>query len=202
MALRSDFLAAAAVLALAAGPACAGEAMLGVYQHDIMDGISHGGHFEHGKDIVFGFRTASLDELSLIWSPHVHFIVGLNTLGGTNYAAAGFDWRFKFGPEGRFYLEPGIGGAIHTGSVNLPSPNDPGLTPEQVAFRLHQFQTKLDLGSRVLFEPELSLGWRATDRWSVEMSWIHMSHAQLAGPQNPGLGDFGFRAVYRYGIDK
>jgi hypothetical protein len=201
MAYRT-FCAAAAVVCLAAGRACAGEAFLGVYQHDIMDGISHGGHFEHGKDIVFGLRTASLDELSWIWSPHVHFVVGLNTLGETDFAAAGFDWRFKFGPDDRFYFEPGIGGAIHTGSVNLPSPDDPGLTPAQVAYRIHQFDTKLDLGSRVLFEPELSLGWKATDRWSVEMSWIHMSHAQLAGPQNPGLGDFGFRAVYRYGIDK
>lgn len=200
MAYKAGFLAVAA-LSLAAGPALAGEAMLGVYQHDIMDGISHGGHFEHGKDIVFGVRTASLDELSAIWSPHVHFIVGVNTLGGTDFAAAGFDWRFKFADD-RFYLEPGIGAAIHTGSVDLPSPNDPGLTPAQVAYRLHQWQTKLDLGSRVLFEPELALGWKATDRWSLEMSWIHMSHAQLAGPQNPGLGDFGFRAVYRYGIDK
>jgi lipid A 3-O-deacylase len=201
MACRSYFVAAAAV-ALIAGPACAGEAMLGVYQHDIMDKISHGGHFEHGKDIVFGFRTASLDELSAIWSPHVHFIVGLNTLGETSYAAAGFDWRFKFGPDDRFYIEPGIGAAIHNGSVNLPSPFDPGLTQQEINKRIHDFQTKLDLGSRVLFEPELALGWKATDRWSLEMSWIHMSHAQLAGPQNPGLGDFGFRAVYRYGMDR
>ena len=201
MACRSYFMAVA-VLALAAGPACAGEAMLGVYQHDVMDRISHGGHFEHGKDIVFGFRTASLDELSAIGSPRVHVIVGVNTLGETSYAAAGFDWRLKFGPGDRFYFEPGIGAAIHTGAVNLPSPFDPGLTPQEVATRFHDFQTKLDLGSRVLFEPELSLGWKATDRWSIEMSWIHMSHAQLAGPQNPGLGNFGFRAVYRYGVDR
>jgi hypothetical protein len=201
MAFRASF-AAAAVLSVAAGPALAGELMLGVYQHDIMDGISHGGHYEHGKDIVFGVRTAALDELSAIWSPHLHLIVGVNTLGETSYAAAGFDWRFKFGPEDRFYFEPGIGGAIHTGPVNLPSPYDPGLSAAEMAKRLHDWQTKLDLGSRVLFEPELALGWKATDRWSVEMSWIHMSHAQLAGPQNPGLGDFGFRAVYRYGVDR
>jgi hypothetical protein len=122
----------------------------------------------------------------------------VNTRGGTDYAAAGFSWRFNFGGD-RFYFEPGIGAAIHNGEVNLPSPNDPGLTPAEQAKRLHDWQTKLDLGSRVLFEPEWSLGWRATDRFSLELSWIHMSHAQLAGPQNPGLGDFGVRAVYRYG---
>jgi lipid A 3-O-deacylase len=204
MAYRShcSLAVAAAVLALAATPAFAGEAMLGVYQHDVMDKISHGGHLEHGKQIVAGFRTASLDELSAIWSPHVHLLVGVNTLGGTNYVAAGFDWRIKFGSEGQFYLEPGIGASVHTGVVNLPSPYDPGLTVAEQNKRLSDWKTKLDLGSRVLFEPELSLGWKATDRWSLEMSWIHQSHAQLAGPQNPGLGDFGFRAVYRYGVDK
>jgi len=202
MAYRTLLVTTAALAGLIACPACAGEGFFGVYQHDIMDGISHGGHFEHGKDIVFGVRTASLYELSVIWSPHVHLVVGLNTLGETDFAAVGFDWRLKFGPDDQFYVEPGIGGAIHTGNVNLPSPNDPGLTPAQVAYRLNRWETKLDLGSRILFEPEISLGWKATDRWSVEMSWIHMSHAQLAGPQNPGLGDFGFRAVYRYGIDK
>lgn len=54
----------------------------------------------------------------------------------------------------------------------------------------------------MLFEPEWSLGWRATDRLSIEISWIHLSHAQLAGNQNPGLGDFGLRAVYRFGLDR
>jgi hypothetical protein len=51
----------------------------------------------------------------------------------------------------------------------------------------------------VLFEPEMSLGWRADARWAVELSWIHLSHGQLAGRQNPGLGDLGLRAVYRLG---
>ncbi len=54
----------------------------------------------------------------------------------------------------------------------------------------------------MLFEPEWSLGWKATDRMSVELSWIHLSHARLTGSQNPGLGDFGLPAVYRYGVDR
>ena len=53
MVCRSYFVAAA-ILTLVAGPACAGEAMLGVYQHAILDGISHGDHLEHGKEIVGG----------------------------------------------------------------------------------------------------------------------------------------------------
>ena len=198
---KALFLGFALLGAALSTSARAGEAFLGLYQHDIMDKISHGGHYEHGKDVVFGVRTASLDELSFIWKPRVHLLVGINTLGETSFAAAGLSWRFPFA-EDRFYFEPGIGGAIHTGAVDLPSPFDPGLTTEEMQKRLHDWNTKLDLGSRVLFEPELSLGWRATDRMSFEVSWIHMSHAQLAGPQNPGLGDFGLRAVYRYGEDR
>lgn len=86
--------------------------------------------------------------------------------------------------------------------MNLPSPNDPGLTPEERLKRLRDFQTKLDLGSRVLFEPELTLGWKATERLSVELSWIHLSHGKLAGDYNPGVGDVGVRFTYRYGVDR
>jgi hypothetical protein len=183
-----------------ATPAWAGEAMLGVYQHDIDDTFSFG-HKEHGRQIVVGVRTASLDELSFIWRPRLHLIAGVNTAGGTDYVAAGLSWRFNFGDD-RFYFAPGIGAAVHNGSVDLPSPDAPGLTLAERQRRFYDWQHKLDLGSRVLFEPELSLGWRATDRLSLELSWIHLSHAQLAGRQNPGLGDFGLRAVYRYGADR
>lgn len=189
-----------ALLGLMATPASAGEAMLGVYQHDIDDTFSFG-HMEHGKQIVVGFRTTSLDELSFIWKPRVHLIAGVNTAGGTDYVAAGLSWRFNFGGD-RFYFQPGVGVGVHNGSVNLPSPYAPGLTPAEQQRRLYNWEHKLDLGSRVLFEPEWSLGWRATDRLSLELSWIHLSHAQLAGHQNPGLGDFGVRAVYRYGADR
>ena len=190
----------AVLLGLAATPALASEFSLGYYQHDIDDTFSFG-NTEHGKQIVIGARTAPIDEMAFIWRPRAHVIAGFNTKGGTDYVAAGFSWRFNFGGD-RFYFEPGVGAAIHNGSVNLPSPYDPGLTQAEQARRLYNWTHKLDLGSRVLFEPEWSLGWRATDRLSLEISWIHLSHAQLAGEQNPGLGDIGVRAVYRYGVDR
>jgi hypothetical protein len=198
--MMRTFCAAAAILSLAAGPARAGEAVAGFYSHDIVDHISLG-DTERGQQIVFGVRTAPVEELPWLFSPGVHLLVGLNTANETDYLAAGLSWRFRFGGD-RFYFEPGIGGAIHTGAVNLPSPYDPNISFAEATRRYNDWQTKLDLGSRILFEPEWSLGWKATNRMSVELSWIHLSHAKLAGRQNPGLGDFGVRAVYRYGVDR
>lgn len=188
-------LAAAAI----AGPAAAGEVFAGVYAHDVDDGISYG-KFEDGAQIVVGARTTALDELEFLGRARVHLLAGVNTSGGTNYVATGLSWRFDLNE--RLYIQPGIGVAVHDGRVNLPSPNAPGLTPEERLKRISDRQSKLDLGSRVLFEPELSLGWKATPRLSMELSWIHVSHARLAGHYNPGLGDVGVRLIYRYGLDR
>lgn len=193
------FVISTLAVAAFAGPAAAGEVFAGAYIHDIDDGISYG-KFEDGAQIVFGARTTALDELKFLGRPRVHLLAGINTSGGTNYAATGLSWRFHLNE--RLYVQPGIGIAIQDGRVNLPSPDEPGLTPEERLKRLRDFETKLDLGSRVLFEPELSVGWKATQRLSVELSWIHMSHAKLADSYNPGVGDVGIRLLYRYGLDR
>ena len=44
-----------------------------------------------------------------------------------------------------------------------------------------------------LFEPEFGLGVQASDRLSVEASWVHLSHAQLFSRQNPGIDTIGLR---------
>ena len=196
---RTLLMALVCAATVGASAARAGEGFLGAYAHDVDDGISYG-KFEDGAQIVGGVRTTALDELKFLGRPRVHLLAGVNTAGGTNYAAAGLAWRFNLSE--RVYVQPGIGLAIHDGRVNLPSPDAPGLTPEERLKRLRDFQTKLDLGSRVLFEPELSVGWKATRRLSVELSWIHLSHAKLAGDYNPGVGDVGVRLLYRYGLDR
>ncbi|MBL8772701.1 MAG: acyloxyacyl hydrolase [Phenylobacterium sp.] len=184
---------------LFAGPATAGEAFVGVYAHDIDDGISYG-KFEDGAQIVGGVRTTALDELAFLGRPRVHLLAGLNTSGGVNYVASGLAWRFDL--TKRLYVQPGLGLAIHDGRVAFPSPDEPGISPAERLKRLNDFQTKLDLGSRVLFEPELSIGYKATRRLSLELSWIHLSHGRLAGRYNPGVGDVGLRVLYRYGLDR
>lgn len=197
--MRRTLFTIVVALAAPAATARAGEVFAGVYSHDIHDRVSIGG-FEESPQIVAGVRTTSLDELSFLGRPRVHLLVGVNTHGGTDYLASGFSWRLRL--TERLYFEPGIGVAIHDGKVGLPSPDAPGITLAERLKRERDWETKLDLGSRVLFEPELSLGWKATKRLSAELSWIHLSHAQLAGKQNPGLGDFGLRFVYRYGLDR
>lgn len=196
---RAALIAVAAAFALAAGPAAAGEVFAGVYAHDVDDGISYG-KFEDGAQIVAGVRTTALDELKFLGRPRVHLLVGVNTAGGTDYLASGLAWRFHLNE--RLYVQPGIGLAIHDSRVAFPSPDEPGITPQERLKRIRDFQTKLDLGSRVLFEPELSVGWKATRRLSVELSWIHLSHGKLAGDYNPGVGDVGVRLLYRYGLDR
>ena len=198
--MASRILIAVALLAASpTGAARAGEAFVGAYAHDVDDGISYG-KFETGAQIVVGARTTALDELAFLGTPRVHLLIGLNTVGDTNYAATGLAWRFDI--DRRFYIQPGIGIAVHDGRVNLPSPDAPGLTPQERLKRATDRRTRLDLGSRVLFEPELSLGWKATRRVSWELSWIHLSHARLAGHYNPGVADVGLRMVYRYGQDR
>lgn len=197
--VRATPIAAAIFVVFAAEPAMAGEVFAGVYAHDVDDGISYG-KFEDGAQIVAGVRTTALDELKFLGRPRVHLLMAVNTAGGTDYLASGLSWRFHLNE--RVYVQPGIGLGIHDSRVAFPSPDEPGITPQERLKRIRDFQTKLDLGSRVLFEPELSIGWKATRRLSVELSWIHLSHGKLAGDYNPGVGDVGVRLLYRYGLDR
>lgn len=186
---------AALSLACVAAPALADDLFIGAHAHDISDGLAKGGT-ESGAQIIGGWRSAPVDQLHIIGSPSVHVLAAVNTDGGTNYAAVGLSWRFRLGND--FYVRPGIGVAVQDGDVNFPSPYATGLTDAERQRRFRRGQTELDLGSRVLFEPEIALGWQATPRVAVELSWVHISHATLAGDQNPGISDFGLRLNYSY----
>jgi hypothetical protein len=148
-------------------PARAGEVFGGLYVHDVDTPLTKSG-FEGGADIQLGYRGGRIGK-----TPLQPYIFGaLNTSGETNYAAVGLS--AKFGD--RLYIRPGVGLAIHSGSAGDFQRTD------RIAF-----------GSRILFEPELGIGYQINDRVSVEGSWVHMSHAQLFGGQNPGIDNFGVR---------
>ena len=156
----------AALLPFAA-PAHAGEIFGGLYVHDVDTPLTKSG-LEGGADVQLGYRGGRIGK-----TPLQPYIFGaLNTSGETSYAAVGLS--AKFGDD--VYFRPGVGLAIHSGSAGNFQRTD-----------------KIAFGSRILFEPELAIGAKVNDRLSVEASWVHMSHAQLFGQQNPGIDNFGVR---------
>ena len=158
-----------AVLVAVPAPAAAGELFGGLYVHDVDTPITASG-IEGGADVQLGWRGGKIGR-----TPLQPYIFGaLNTAGKTSYAAAGLSARFGK----RVYVRPGLGIAVHNGSTkNFSDPSN----------------GKIDFGSRVLFEPELGIGAQLSDRLSLEASWVHMSHAQLFGRQNPGIDNIGVR---------
>ena len=148
-------------------PALAGELFGGIYAHDVKLPTDKSG-LESGADIQVGYRGGAIAH-----TPIQPYVFGaLNTAGDTSYAAVGLSAKFG----GRIYVRPGLGLAIHNGSAGKFFRTD-----------------KIAFGSRVLFEPELAVGTRINGRLSVEASWVHMSHAQLFGRENPGIDNLGVR---------
>lgn len=161
-------------LLAAPAPAAAGEIFGGIYAHDIDSPLSASG-VESGADIQLGWRGGRIGGTPL--QPYVFGSV--NTNGDTNYAAVGLS--AKFGKK--VYVRPGLGVAVHTGSArNFQDPSN----------------GKVEFGSRILFAPELGLGIQLNDRLSVEASWLHLSHAQLFGRQNPGIDNVGVRVNFGF----
>lgn len=172
MAKSAAFLCAVLVAAAIPTAASAGELFGGVHVHDVKTPLDKSG-LESGFDLSLGYRGGTIGRL---WSGalQLYGFGAVNTAGNTDYAAAGLSARFPLGHE--FYFRPGLGLAIHNGSAGKFFRSD-----------------KIAFGSRVLFEPEIGIGTRLNDRFSVEASWVHMSHAQLAGKENPGIDNLGMR---------
>jgi lipid A 3-O-deacylase len=173
--LKPVLLAIAAILGALSFPtaAQADEIFGGVYIHDVDTPFTLSG-VEGGADVQLGWRGDRIGRTPL--QPYA--FVAANTAGETHYAAAGLS--MKFGDS--FFIRPGLGIAVHTGSAaNFENPDN----------------GKIDFGSRVLFEPELGVGARLNDRTTVEASWVHMSTAQFFGKQNPGIDNFGIRLSFK-----
>jgi len=153
-------------------PAFAADVFGGVYLHDVNTPLTKDIH-EGGHDFELGYRFNRLIGLGPIGGPAPYVFVSVNDRGDTSLAAAGLSWKIG----GPLYLRPGIGIAVHTG----PS------------YRIDANNRRTDLGSRVLFEPELAVGMQVAPRVAIEASWVHVSHAQLFSHQNPGIDMIGAR---------
>lgn len=168
-------LASIAALGLSAAPARAAEVFGGLRAHDVDTGLTRSG-IEEGVDVELGWRGDKIGFLRAVGGPRPHAYVSLNSAGNTHFAAAGISW--KIGDA--IYARPGIGLAVHTGPGRVVPGDD-----------------RIDFGSRILFAPELGVGARLTDRVSIEASWVHLSHGQLFGRQNPGIDTIGVRLNFR-----
>jgi hypothetical protein len=170
--LKAATLCAALSAAVIPSGAHAGELFGGLYVHDVKTPLDKSG-IESGVDVQLGYRGGTIGRL---WHGALQpYLFGaLNTAGDTDYGAVGISAKYQLGHD--WYFRPGLGVAIHTGSAG------------------RYFRTdKIAFGSRVLFEPEIGIGSQVNGRLSVEASWIHMSHAQLAGRENPGIDNLGLR---------
>ncbi|WP_158611028.1 acyloxyacyl hydrolase [Aurantiacibacter spongiae] len=172
-------LAAIAALAVPAS-ASAQEIFGGVYAHAVDTPFTLDTTESGTLDIAAGIRFGRIDALDFIGSPAPYVVGNLNTDGYTSFVGGGLAWTIGDGPV---YVRPGIGMVVHD-------------APE---FRVNpETGYRTDLGSRVLFEPEIGVGYRLTDRASVEAHWMHISQGQIFdGEQNPGIDMIGARMNWR-----
>ena len=176
--MRSLLVSPILVLFLAT-PGAAQEVFGGVYAHAV-DTLFTLPSDRRGVDLQAGYRFAPVEALAAVGRPAPYLIASLNTGGDTSFAGAGLAWTIG---KRRVYLRPGIGLVVHDG-------------PSLRVDRATGYRT--DLGSRVLFEPELGLGYRFGERAALEAHWTHISHAGLFNSQqNPGIDMIGLRFNYR-----
>lgn len=167
-------LSITAALAALTSPAQASELFGGLLAHDIQSPFTLGGR-EDGADFQFGWRGRPIRAMRVIGSPSPYVFGSVHAAGVTHFAAAGISWKIG----GRLFLRPGLGVAVHTQASRVVA---------------NGFRT--DLGSRVLFEPELGIGYQVSDRFAIEATWVHISNAQLLSRQNPGMDSIGVRLSY------
>jgi hypothetical protein len=73
------------------------------------------------------------------------------------------------------------------------------LSQAEIDRRTYLYYHRIDFGSKVLFEPELALGYQVSDKVSVELSYTHLSNGQIFHQgKNQGLDDAGVRLVYAF----
>lgn len=163
-------------LTLLAAPAHAGEIFGGLHAHDVDTLFTKSG-IEEAVALQLGWRGERIGALGFIGRPSPYSFISVNTAGGANFAAAGLSWKIG----STVYVRPGIGLAIHDGPDGEIDRRD-----------------RIVFGSRILFEPEIAVGYQVSARVSVEASWVHLSHAQLLSRQNPGIDNIGARVNYRF----
>lgn len=157
------------------GKANAGDVFAGVSAHEVDTPFSLKTR-ESGVDVQIGYRAGKIDALALIGKPAPYVFASVNTKGDTSFIAVGLSW--KLGKT--LYARPGIGLALHDGPIPRSTING----------------RRSDLGSRILFEPEIAIGYQLSEKAALELSWTHISNATLLSGQNPGIDMIGLRVNF------
>ncbi len=185
---------AMALAFLAAPTAHAADVFGGIYAH----GLGTDQQQEGGADIMLGVRSERIASLWFIGKPSVHFMVSANTNVPTDFVAIGFNWPLYLF-HSKVYIRPGIGFAGTTGQADVGNAFAPGLSPAERERRQHLADTRIDFGSRDLFEPEFAVGYKLNEKWKIEASYVHLSNGQiLHSGKNQGLDDAGVRLSYKF----
>jgi lipid A 3-O-deacylase len=174
--LSARYLTVFLGLALAP-PAHADEIYGGFAAHQVVTIIAVDSN-QDGVDLQAGYRGDRIEALSVIGKPSPYLLASVNLSGDTSFVAADLSWKFG----DKIYVRPGIGIAIHDGPKLRFAPDG----------------SQTQLGSRVLFEPEFSVGVRLSEKVDLEATWVHLSHAGIfSRVQNPGLDIIGARLLLK-----
>ena len=146
-------------------------------------------------DVQLLYRTPAL---GFALRPRLTAKAQINTRGRTSFVSAGAEWRRR-ALNGRVYAQIGVGVAVHDGRLFNPDPYAPGLSREDAWRQYTIYTTRTAFGSRVLFNPNLSIGARLDRRWAVEAAYEHFSHAQIFNAQNSGIDNVGIRLIRSFG---
>jgi len=183
-----------------ANTAQADEMRLGIMVHDaqFFEDIIFGGR--HGKEqsisVTAEYVFDSPEWLSWAMSPMPYVGGSLNLGGKTSHSGAGILWRYDLKKD--FYFDIGSGLVVHDGALRTPDPLTGTNVVEVSEFRRRKF-TEIEFGSRVLFRTQFALGYRINEKWASEITFEHISHAQiLGGPENEGSNNVGFRVARRF----
>ncbi len=192
-----------ALIGLAPIGAQAGEVFGGVYKHDMSfvrdifgaeDKI-----YETGEDFELGWRSEKIESWDLLKHPSIYVMTQINDSGNTNQADIGLTWKSRPFSAKKFYIRPSFGLAIHDGRLSIPDPDEAGISQAEHDRRVAlAMEPKNEYASRVLFNPQFSVGYDFSERTSVEISWVHISHGGLSEDTNQGQDNLGVRFNYRY----
>lgn len=125
------------------------------------------------------FHSPEIDAFRWLGSPRPDLGATVNLAGHESMAHVGLVWHAPIA-QTRFFVEGGLGVAIHNGALH-------GAPPPQ-----------RDLGCRALIYAQASVGYDFTDQLSGMITLDHASHAHLCGLDNNGLNGIGLRVGYKF----